>query len=72
MDHTEPLDFILVRQKETLINRIDNARSPDQLKQVLFCLTVLTELWQENGYDYKRLELRQRINNKLASFRVKT
>lgn len=63
------LDNILIRQKDTLISRIDNASSVDDLRAALYILNVLGELWRTANYGYKVSELRDRIDKKRATFR---
>jgi len=62
------LDNILVRQKDTLIKRIDCAR-PEDIKGIRLSLSVLEELWSACNYTYKFQELRERLRIRITSFR---
>ncbi len=53
----ESTDFILVRQKDYIINLI-NAR---RFTEARCCLTILCELWTKHDYKYKYDELWRRI-----------
>lgn len=52
-------DRVLVRQKDYIINLINNRR----FSEARSCLTVLCELWTKHDYKYKYDELIQRIRS---------
>ena len=56
---SEEFDFILVRQKDYILNLINNRR----FSEARSCLTVLCELWTKHDYKYKYDELIQRIRS---------
>lgn len=54
-DHS--MDNILVRQKDYILNLINNRR----YTEARCCLTILSELWIKHDYKYKYEELQKRI-----------
>lgn len=57
----DELDNILVRQKDKLIELIDNGH----IKEAQLALSILTELWTAASYSYKITELKHRIRNRI-------
>ena len=53
----EEFDFILIRQKEYILNLLDTRR----YTEARCCLTILCELWTKHGYLYKYEEIQERI-----------
>jgi hypothetical protein len=53
---SEEFDFILIKQKEYIINLIDSRK----FKEADACLKLVRELWETHSYGYKLLELRNR------------
>jgi len=53
----EEMDIFLVRQKDKIIRLIDDGK----IDQARAALSVVRELWQVLGYDYKRSELLARM-----------
>ena len=57
----EELSFILIRQKDKLIKRIDSCTSLTACDAVNSQLNLLRELWYACSYTYKTKELRERL-----------
>lgn len=51
------LDFILVRQKDRILQMIH-----DDAPAALRALAVVAELWKAAGYEYKTREILQRVH----------
>ena len=59
---TQDTDFILIRQKEFILDLIDKRK----FIEARYCLHVLKELWESESYAYKTQELYTRIEHGIA------
>ena len=55
------LDFILIRQKNALLELIND----DKFEEALARLEFVRELWEENSYAYKYLELKRNMKERI-------
>lgn len=55
----EEFDFLLIRQKEKILTLINNNR----IREALYCLNLVKELWCTHEYKYKYEEIRERIRH---------
>lgn len=53
----EEFDFLLIRQKEKILTLINNNR----IREALYCLNLVKELWCTHEYAYKYEEIKERI-----------